>query len=413
MNKTQNTALGLRANWKQFALLVIINGFVGGMVGLERSILPIIAEQEYHLVAASAVLSFIIVFGIAKALTNYFAGALANRVGRKNLLTLGWLFAIPIPFMLIYAPSWSWVVFANVLLGINQGLAWSSTVVMKIDIVGHRNRGLAMGINESAGYLAVAVFAFATAWIAGNYGLKPYPFYLGIGLSFAGLLSSWLLVTDTKGHVATEIRASTIPLLQNVFWETTWANRNLGSVSQAGLINNLNDGMIWGLFPILLVTKDFTLQQIGTIVAVYPAVWGLGQLVTGKMADHMDKKQLLFWGMFIQSIALMLMVGATTFAHFVLLSVVLGVGTAAVYPTFLATIADWTHPTQRAMSIGVFRFWRDLGYAVGALLTGLIGDLFGMNTSIGVIAALTLISALIIQGRMRTGPQTLIENFQE
>ena len=224
MNKTQNTALGLRANWKQFALLVIINGFVGGMVGLERSILPIIAEQEYHLLAASAVLSFIMVFGIAKALTNYFAGALANRVGRKNLLTLGWLFAIPIPFMLIYAPSWSWVVFANVLLGINQGLAWSSTVVMKIDIVGHRNRGLAMGINESAGYLAVAVFAFATAWIAGNYGLKPYPFYLGIGLSFAGLLSSWLLVTDTKGHVVTEIRASTIPSLQNVFCETTWAN---------------------------------------------------------------------------------------------------------------------------------------------------------------------------------------------
>ncbi len=406
---TRQAKLGLRENWRQFTLLVIINAFVGGMIGIERTILPEIAEQEFHLAATSVILSFIIVFGIIKALTNYFTGALANKIGRKNLLTIGWLFALPIPFILIYAPSWSWVIFANVLLGINQGLTWSSTVVMKIDLVGEKNRGLAMGFNESAGYLAVAFFAFATGWVAANYGLRPYPFYLGIGLSVFGLLSSWLFVKDTIHHVNKEIESSGIPTLKSVFWETTWINKNLGSISQAGLVNNLNDGMVWGLFPILLAVKGFNLEQIGTIVATYPAVWGIGQLFTGKIADHVHKKNMLFWGMMIQGIALVAMSGASSFEQFIGLSVILGAGTAMVYPTFLAAIADFTHPRQRAKSIGVFRLWRDLGYAVGAILTGIITDYFGMDQSIMVIGGLTLISAVVIQYRM-TGKKTMTLN---
>ncbi len=397
------TILGLRENWAQFTLLVLINGFVGGMVGLERTILPKIAEEEYHLVATSAVLSFIIVFGVVKALTNFFAGALANRVGRKNLLVTGWLFALPIPFILIYAPSWNWVVFANVFLGINQGLCWTCTVLMKIDLVGEKNRGLAMGLNESAGYLAVALIAFSTGWIAANYGLKPLPFYLGVGLSIFGLLTSWLLVKDTTHHVAKESESSQAASLRNIFWETTWSHKNLGSVTQAGMVNNLNDGMIWGLFPILLAAQGFDLAQIAYIVAVYPAVWGLGQLITGKVADHANKKTMLFWGMLLQGIALLLMTWASTFNQFIVLSTILGVGTAAVYPTFLATIADFTHPNQRAESIGVFRLWRDLGYAVGAVLTGLISDYFGISQSILVIGGLTVISAIIIEYRMTSG----------
>jgi MFS family permease len=406
---TKQARLGLRENWRQFTLLVIINAFVGGMVGIERTILPEIAEQEFHLAATSVILTFIIVFGIIKALTNYFTGALANKIGRKNLLTIGWLFALPIPFILIYAPSWSWVIFANVLLGINQGLTWSSTVVMKIDLVGEKNRGLAMGFNESAGYLSLAIFAFATGWVAANYGLRPYPFYLGIGLSVFGLLSSWLFVKDTIHHVNKEIESSGVPTLKNVFWETTWFDKNLGSISQAGLVNNLNDGMVWGLFPILLAVKGFNLEQIGSIVAVYPAVWGIGQLFTGKIADHVHKKSMLFWGMIIQGIALVAMSRASSFEQFIGLSVILGAGTAMVYPTFLAAIADFTHPRQRAKSIGVFRLWRDLGYAVGAILTGIITDYFGMDQSIMVIGGLTLMSALIIQYRM-TGKKTMTLN---
>jgi MFS family permease len=262
--------LGLRENWKQFFLLVVINAFVGGMVGLERTILPEIAEVDFGIAAKTAILSFIIVFGIVKAVTNYYTGALADRFGRKNLLTLGWLVALPIPFVLIYAPSWSWIILANVLLGINQGLTWSSTVVMKIDLVGEKNRGLAMGLNESAGYLAVGGVAFLTGWIASEYGVRPYPFYLGIAFVFIGLISSWLLVKDTAHHVKKETTTSQLPLLKNVFWETTWKNRNLGSISQAGLVNNLNDGMVWGLLPILLATKNFGLEEIGKIVALYP-----------------------------------------------------------------------------------------------------------------------------------------------
>lgn len=409
----ENVHLRLRENWKQFFLLVVINAFVGGMVGLERTILPEIAEVDFGIAAKTAILSFIIVFGIVKAVTNYYTGALADRFGRKNLLTLGWLIALPIPFILIYAPSWSWIILANILLGINQGLTWSSTVVMKIDLVGEKNRGLAMGLNESAGYLAVGGVAFLTGWIASEYGVRPYPFYLGIAFVFIGLISSWLLVKDTAHHVKKETTTSQLPLLKNVFWETTWKNRNLGSISQAGLFNNLNDGMVWGLLPILLATKNFGLEEIGKIVALYPIIWGLGQLFTGKMADHLNKKSMLFWGMLLQGVALLLMIFASSFFHFAVLSVALGIGTAVVYPTFLAAIADYAHPRQRAESIGVFRLWRDLGYAVGALLTGILADSLGINWAVGAIGFLTIISSLIILIRMKSKKSEIMKKEKD
>jgi MFS family permease len=401
---TREVDLGLRANWGQFTLLVIVNAFVGGMVGLERSILPQIAEAEFHIAARTAVLSFIVVFGVVKALTNYFTGALANRFGRRNLLIAGWVIGIPVPFVLMYAPDWNWIVAANVLLGANQGLAWSSTVVMKIDLVGERNRGLAMGLNEFAGYVAVGVVAFLTGWIAGEYGLRPYPFYLGVVLVFAGLLVSIFFIRDTRHHVAKEAEDNRIPKLRSVFWATTVTNPNLGSVTQAGLVNNLNDGMVWGLFPLLLTMKGFSLAEIGLVTAIYPTVWGLGQSITGKLADHFNKKRLLFLGMLLQGIALLLFAVAETFGHFVVLSLVLGWGTAMVYPTFLAAIAENTHPHDRAQSLGTFRLWRDLGYAIGAVLTGVLADAFGVTAPIIVIALLTLASALVIQARMHARP---------
>ncbi len=326
--------LGLKENWRQFTLLVIINAFVGGMVGLERAILPQIAEAEFHIAAKTAVLSFIIVFGIAKALTNYVTGALANRLGRKTLLMLGWLIGMPVPFILMCAPNWNWIVAANLLLGINQGLAWSSTVVMKIDLVGDSERGLAMGLNEFAGYLAVAVAAFLTGWIAANFGLRPYPFYLGVALALAGFFGSWLLVRDTRRHVAKDAAANNVPLRKNIFWDTTVLDRNLSAVTQAGLINNLNDAMAWGLFPLVLAQQGFGVEDIGMIVAVYPAVWGIGQLFAGRMSDYFCKKSMLFWGMLLQGVALVLLVFASTFVHYIALSIVLGWGTAMVYPTF-------------------------------------------------------------------------------
>ncbi len=392
--------LGLKENWRQFTLLVVINGFVGGMVGLERSILPQIAEKEFAIAAKTAILSFIIVFGIVKAITNYYTGTLANRFGRKNLLVAGWVLGIPVPFVLMFAPNWNWIIIANILLGIHQGLAWSSTVVMKIDLVGEKQRGMAMGLNEFAGYISVALVAFLTGWIAGNYGIRPYPFYIGIVLAFAGLASSFLFVRDTKHHVAKETETNTIPRLKNIFWDTTWKNKNLGSVTQAGLINNLNDGMVWGIFPILLASKGFTIGEIGIVTAIYPAVWGIGQLFTGKMADTFCKKDMLYMGMLLQAIALISFVWAHTIFHFVVLSALLGWGTAMVYPTFLATVAENTHPQDRAKSIGIFRLWRDLGYAIGAILTGIIADLISMPAAIVFIGVLTFISSVIIYHRM-------------
>src|SRR6266540_3959979 len=403
--------LGLKENRKQFTLLVIINAFVGGMVGLERSILPRIAEAEFHIAAKTAILSFIIVFGVIKAVNNYFAGALANKIGRKNLLTIGWLFAVPVPFILMWADNWNWIIAANVLLGLNQGLTWSSTVVMKIDLVGEKQRGFAMGLNEFAGYIAVAIVAFLTGWIASNYGLRPYPFYIGIVLSLLGFFGSWLLVRDTKHHIAVETSTSKIPKLKNIFWETTLRNKNLSSVTQAGLVNNLNDGMAWGIFPILLSSKGFSIAEIGIVTAVYPAVWGIGQLFTGKMADHFCKKNLLFLGMLLQGLVLVVLIFAQRTTHFIILSSLLGIGTALVYPTFLATVAENTHPTDRANSLGVFRLWRDLGYAIGAILTGIIADTLGINYSILIIGLLTIFSAGIIFYRMKCGNNYSIKIF--
>lgn len=397
MTKVQ---LGLKNNWQQFSLLVLINAFVGGMVGLERSILPSIAEVEFSMAAKTIILSFIVVFGITKATANFFMGKMANKIGRKRLLVLGWLFGLPVPFVLMFAPSWNWIIFANVLLGINQGLAWSSTVIMKIDLVGQKDRGLAMGINEFAGYLSVGIVAFLTSWIADNYGLRPYPFYIGIGLALAGFLGSIFLIRDTQSHLASEEKDSKLEVLKNLFWQTSILHPNLGSISQAGLINNLNDGMVWGLLPLFLITKNFGLDEIGIVVGVYPAVWGLGQLVTGKMGDFFCKKDLLFWGMFLQAIALVGILFFQSFSLVILASALLGWGTAMVYPNFISAIADSTHPSQRAESIGVFRMWRDLGYAIGALLTGVIADFFGMKEALVVIILLTVFSSMVIQIRM-------------
>ena len=393
--------LGLKENWKQFTLLVIVNGFVGGMVGLERSILPEIAEKEFAIAAKTAIFSFIIVFGIVKAITNYYAGTLANKFGRRSLLIAGWIIGIPIPFILMFAPSWNWIIVANVLLGINQGLTWSSTVVMKIDLVGEKQRGFAMGLNEFAGYISLALVAFLTGWIAGEFGIRPYPFYTGIVLVILGLFGSIFFIKDTKHHVAKETTINIISRLKNIFWDTTWKDKNLGSVTQAGLINNLNDGMAWGIFPILLASKGFSISEIGIVTAVYPAVWGLGQLFTGAMADKFCKKDMLFMGMFLQAIALIVLLWANAMLHFVLLSSVLGWGTAMVYPTFLATVAENTNPQDRAKSIGIFRLWRDLGYAIGAILTGIIADLISIKAAIMFIGLLTLASALIIEYRMK------------
>jgi MFS family permease len=400
--------LGLKENWKQFTLLAIVNAFVGGMIGMERNILPQIAEIEFHISAKTAILSFIIAFGVVKAIANYFTGSLANKLGRKNLLMIGWLLGIPVPFILMYAGNWNWIIVANILLGINQGLAWSSTVLMKIDLVGEKQRGFAMGINEFAGYIALSVVAFFTGWIASEYGLRPYPFYIGIVLAVLGLLVSLLFVKDTRHHVARETTTSDVARLKRVFWETTWANKNLGSVTQAGLINNLNDALTWGLLPLILYTKGFTIGEIGLITAVYPAIWGIGQLFTGKMADYFCKKDLLFWGMLLQGLALLILPFALTMVHFIVISGILGWGTAMVYPTFLATVAENTHPADRAKSVGVFRLWRDLGYAIGAILTGVIADSFGMNTSALAIGTITIFSAVIIFYRMKCNDQNFV-----
>jgi MFS family permease len=392
--------LGLKENWQQFSLLVVINAFVGGMVGLERSILPRLASEEFQIASKTAIFSFIIVFGIVKAITNFFAGHLANSVGRRRLLIYGWLFAIPIPFLLMWAPTWNWIILANVLLGINQGLTWSSTVTMKIDLVGDKQRGLAMGINEFAGYLSIGLIALLTAWIAETYGIRPYPFYVGILFVILGLFFSLFWVKDTKRFVQTAASSSTMELLKNRFWDTSLLNRNLGSITQAGLVNNMNDGMMWGLFPILLAAKGFTLAEIGFITALYPMVWGIAQLGTGSLSDFLCQKDLLFIGMLFQGVAILGLLYVDSFLAFATLSFALGLGTALVYPTFLASIAENTHPNDRAASLGIFRFWRDLGYALGAILTGILADYFEFNVSILVIGCLTLLSAGVVKSRM-------------
>lgn len=397
---TDKIKLGLKENWPQFTVLVIVNAFVGGMVGLERTIFPEFAEAVFGIASSTAILSFIVAFGITKAVTNYFTGKLANRFGRKNLLILGWIIALPIPFILINATSWNWVVFANILLGINQGLTWSSTVVMKIDLVGEKDRGMAMGINEFAGYFAVGVVALLTGFIAQEYGVTPYPFYLGIAISIIGLLITIFFVKDTRAFVNKEQQTNTTVELENVFIETSFRDKTLSSITQAGLVNNLNDGMIWGLLPILLLSFNYDTKEIGIIAAIYPGVWGIGQLFTGKMADIYSKKALLFIGMLMQGIAILLIPFFTEFYQLATIASILGFGTALVYPTFLSAIADASHPGQRAESIGIFRFWRDLGYAIGAIVSGIIADAFGIEYSVLTIGVITILSSLVIHFRM-------------
>ena len=393
--------LGLRENIGQFALLVVVNAFVGAMVGLERSILPAIAEQEFQLAARTAMLSFIVVFGVAKALTNYGAGRLSDRWGRKHLLV-----AVPVPFLLMWAPTWNWVLVANVLLGISQGLTWSTTVIMKIDLVGSRQRGLAMGLNEFAGYVALAASAFATGWIAARYGLRPQPFYLGVGFAAIGLVLSALLVRETRHHVSHEsslvgtLPQESAPTPRQIFWRTTLIDANLSSVSQAGLVNNLNDGMAWGLFPLVFAAAGMDLAQVGLLAAIYPATWGLAQLVTGALSDRTGRKPLIVWGMWIQAAGIGVVTLAHTFAGFVIGAALLGIGTAMVYPTLLAAIGDVSHPSWRASAVGVYRLWRDLGYAIGALLAGITADAFGLSAAMWVIAVLTFVSGVVSATRM-------------
>ncbi|MBI4922677.1 MAG: MFS transporter [Devosia nanyangense] len=399
--------LGLRENAAQFSLLIVVNAFVGAMVGMERTILPAIAEEEFQLVARAAILSFILVFGVSKALANYAAGRFSDRFGRKSILVAGWLIAVPVPFLLMWAPSWNWILFANVLLGVSQGLTWSTTVIMKIDLVGPRNRGLAMGLNEFAGYVAVAAGAWATGWIAARYGLRPEPFYLGVGFVAVGLALSVLAIRETKHfavHEATlagdAVNGAAMPTQAEVFRRTTLTDRNLSSISQAGLVNNLNDGMVWGIFPLFFATKGLPLDHIGLLAGLYPATWAFAQLITGAWSDRIGRKWLIASGMWVQAAGIAVTILASGFAGFAVGAVLLGVGTAMVYPTLLAAIGDVAQPSWRASAVGVYRFWRDLGYAIGAVIAGVTADAFGLGGAMWVVAALTFASGLVVSARM-------------
>lgn len=401
--------LGLRENIGQFALLVAVNACVGGMVGMERSILPAIAGQEFQVTGRTAMLSFIAVFGLSKAITNYAAGRYADRVGRRPLLMGGWALAVPVPLLLMWAPSWAWIIAANALLGVSQGLTWSMTVIMKIDLVGPARRGLAMGLNECAGYVAVAAAAYATGGIAARTGLRPEPFYLGVALVIAGMTLS-VFVRETWGHSALESRTgrsaegtrtgASPATSRGIFWRTTWRDRNLSSVSQAGFVNNLNDGMAWGLFPLLFAAMGMDLAAIGVLAAIYPATWGLVQLGTGALSDRIGRKWLIVSGMWTQAGGIVVVTTADTFSGFAAGAALLGVGTAMVYPTFMAVIGDVAHPDWRATSLGVYRLWRDAGYVAGALLAGAAADAFGLSVAMQIIAIVTFLSGVVVALRM-------------
>ncbi len=388
--------LGLRENAWPFFLLVVVNACVGGVIGLERTLLPAIAEAEFQLSARTAILSFIVVFGISKAVTNYWAGRWSDRWGRKPILLAGWVVALPVPWLLIWAPSWGWILFANLFLGISQGLTWSTTVIMKVDLVGPQNRGLAMGLNEFAGYGAVAASAWATGILADAYGLRPHPFYLGALLVAAGLLLSLFLVSETRGHVQVESQAQpTAPLSpKEIFWQTSWRNKNLFGITQAGLVNNLNDGMAWGLFPLLFATAQLSFQQIGALQAIYPATWGIFQIFTGAWSDKVGRKWMISGGMVLQAVGILVVLLARQIPGFVVGASLLGLGTAMVYPVLLAGIGDVAAPSWRASAVGVYRLWRDLGYAVGAIMSGLVADLLGLPAALASVAALTFFSGV-------------------
>ena len=403
MTESRPVELGLRANAAQFALLVAVNALVGGMLGQERTVLPLLAEQEFRLTAHTAVLTYVLAFGAAKAAANYAAGAWADRYGRRPVLVGGWLIAVPVPLLLIWAPSWAWVVAANVLLGISQGLTWSVTVIMKIDLVGPARRGLAMGLNESAGYLAVAGTALATGYLAAAYGLRPAPFMLGVAYAALGLGLSTLVVRETREHARLEesqYREPAVLSAWEVFRLTSVRERALSSASQAGLVNNVNDGLAWGLFPLLFARADLGVSEIGVLAALYPAVWGLGQLLTGPASDRWGRKPLIVSGMLLQAAALGVVGAGATFAVWAAAAVLLGVGTALVYPTLLAAVGDVAHPAWRARAVGVYRLWRDGGFAVGALLAGVLADLFGIRAAVLAVAGLTAASGILAGIRM-------------
>jgi MFS family permease len=419
---TSAVQLGLRANWRQFTLLVIVNAFVGGMVGLERSIVPLLGQREFGLLSTTAVLSFIISFGVVKSLANLFAGRLSDRIGRKGVLVVGWLIGLPVPFLIIFAPSWGWIVFANILLGINQGLCWSTTVIMKIDLVGPARRGLAMGINEAAGYGAVSLAAIAAGYLAATYALRPQPFLLGIGFALAGLLLSLLFVRETRGHARREAELlaqssgqtegsvppapgleadrPNAPSFKEIFLLTSWKNRTLFGVCQAGLVNNLNDGLAWGLFPLFFASGGLGIAQIGLLAGIYPAVWGTAQLLTGALSDRLGRKGMIVGGMILQGVAIGLLPLLHGFGWWALTMSLLGLGTALVYPTLLAAVSDVAHPDWRASAVGVYRLWRDSGYALGALLAGVLADLFSVSWAIWVISVLTALSGIVAQAVM-------------
>jgi MFS family permease len=391
---------GLYKNRYQFGLLVLVNAFVGAMVGLERSILPDFGKSVFGINGHTVLLSFIVAFGVSKAVSNYSVAFLSKKLNRKKILILGWIFGLPVPFLLMYAANWNWVIVANILLGINQGLAWSTTVIMKIDLAGEKRRGLAMGINEFAGYLSVGLAAYLASTIAAKYGYSFFPFIPGVIFAFAGLLLSVFFIKDTMAFVHSETRSSGIPLLQNIWKQTSWKHRNIGPVTLNGLVNNLNDGVMWGLLPLLLIQRDYSIAQIGIVAGTYPVVWGLAQLFTGHWGDYLCKKQLITMGMILQAFAILFLVLSPSFYFTVSSSVLLGFGTALVYPNFLSVVAENSHPQQRAASLSIFRFWRDSGYVIGALLSGLLADYFGISTSLIVVAGITAFAGIFANIRM-------------
>jgi MFS family permease len=400
--------LGVKENLAQFSLLVGVNALVGGMIGQERTVLPLLAKNEFGLTAFTASLTFIVAFGAVKAITNFFAGTLSDRHGRKPVLIAGWLIGLPIPLLIIWAPTWGWIVFANVLLGINQGLTWSTTVIMKIDLAGPKQRGFAMGLNEAAGYGAVAVTALATGYIAQHAGLRPEPFFLGIAFVGLGLGISFFFVKETRAHAHQEAsnRAATNEKhkqslsTKEIFILTSFRDKALSSCSQAGLVNNLNDGLAWGLFPIFFLAADLSISRIGILAAIYPAVWGLGQLYTGALSDRIGRKPLIVGGMIVQALAIAWIGATSSFTTWAVGAVLLGAGTAMVYPTLLAAIGDVANPTWRARAVGVYRLWRDSGFAVGALLAGILADLVSITAAIYAVAALTGLSGILVAIRM-------------
>ena len=402
---TATIALGLRANWQQFALLILINGFVGGMVGIERTVVPLIGAETFKLNSTALITSFIVSFGLVKAVANLVSGQLADSWGRKKVLILGWAFSLPVPFLIIWAPSWGWIIAANALLGVNQGLAWSMTVIMKVDLVGPKSRGLAVGLNEFAGYVAVGLTALATGYLAARYGLRPVPIYFGIGYAILGLMLSVLLVRDTRQHVALEVsshpeKPQSISF-REVFALTSFRDRNLFAASQAGLVNNLNDGMSWGIFPLFFAGFGLGVERIGVLKAIYPVTWGLLQIVTGPLSDRLGRKGLIVAGMWVQAVGLFLTAMTHDFRLWVIASLLLGVGTAMVYPSLIAAVSDASRPEWRARSLSVYRFWRDLGYAVGALGAGLMADAYGFEAAIIAVAGLTFVSGVVVAAAMK------------